>query len=392
MGIKHSRYDTIIVGARAAGAATALLLARAGQRVLLIDRGSPDDDTISTHALMRPAVHLLHRWGVLDTLRAANTPAIRRSTFYYGDEAVPVDIKPRDGVDALYAPRRTVLDPALVAAARAAGAEVHHHTRMRGLLRQTGRVTGVVLEAAGETRWIEASLVVGADGIGSAVARHLDAPVKMAGEHATATLYAHVAAVVDGYHWYFRPGSSAGLIGTNGGTTAFIVIPAERYRSEVRHDRDAAFVRIASQHIPAASRLLRAGPVLHAFGGRRGTLRRATGPGWALVGDAGFYRDPLTAHGLTDALRDAALLAHHVRAGADLAAYETARDALAVPMLRVSDALASFAWSLDELRGLHRELQQILALEYDVVRELADTLDVQRPLGPAPSAREAQHA
>ncbi|MGE5413621.1 MAG: FAD-dependent oxidoreductase, partial [Syntrophomonadaceae bacterium] len=103
----RARYDAIVVGARVAGAATAMLLARAGLRVLVVERGRLGGDTVSTHALMRGAVLQLHRWGLLGALEAARTPPIRSATFHYGEEDVPVAIKPRDGIDALYAPRRT---------------------------------------------------------------------------------------------------------------------------------------------------------------------------------------------------------------------------------------------------------------------------------------------
>ena len=94
-------------GARVAGAATALLLARAGLRVLCVDRARLGSDTLSTHALMRAGVLQLERWGLLDAIVAAGTPPVRRTVFHYGDEPVAVSIKPAAGVDALYAPRRT---------------------------------------------------------------------------------------------------------------------------------------------------------------------------------------------------------------------------------------------------------------------------------------------
>src|SRR3974377_1075122 len=92
-------YDAVIIGARCAGAATALLLARAGAKVLLVDRQASGPDTISTHALMRCAVVQLNRWELIPRLLATGTPAIRSTTFHYGDEAVRVDIKPEHGVD-----------------------------------------------------------------------------------------------------------------------------------------------------------------------------------------------------------------------------------------------------------------------------------------------------
>src|SRR5580765_2295463 len=115
------RYDVVVVGARPAGAATAMLLARAGLRVLVVDRTRYGADTLSTHALMRGGVMQLHRWGLLDHIVDAGTPPVRRTTFRYANDDVTVTIKPSHGVDALYAPRRTVLDPVLVDAAIAAG-------------------------------------------------------------------------------------------------------------------------------------------------------------------------------------------------------------------------------------------------------------------------------
>src|SRR5215211_8358862 len=113
----RSCYDAVVVGARAAGAATAMLVARAGLRVLVVDRSRYGADTLSTHALMRGGVVQLHRWGLLDRIIEAGTPAVRRTTFRYGGDEVAVQIKPSHGVDALYAPRRTILDPVLVDAA-----------------------------------------------------------------------------------------------------------------------------------------------------------------------------------------------------------------------------------------------------------------------------------
>src|SRR4051812_44103940 len=106
----HEAYDVLVVGARCAGAATAMLMARKGLRVLVIDRSGYGADTISTHALMRGGVLQLHRWGVLPRLLEAGTPPVRTTTFHYGDESVSVAMKPSHGVDALYAPRRTLLD------------------------------------------------------------------------------------------------------------------------------------------------------------------------------------------------------------------------------------------------------------------------------------------
>ena len=146
--MKHE-YDAVVVGARCAGSATALLMARAGLRVLLLDRVHPSRDTLSTHALMRAGVLQLDRWGLLDQITAAGTPAVTGTTFHYADAAEHVAL-----TAPLYAPRRTVLDPILFDAALAAGVEARigvdvtrrhpgrQRPRHRRALRDAGRPGG----------------------------------------------------------------------------------------------------------------------------------------------------------------------------------------------------------------------------------------------------------
>ena len=137
-------YDVVVVGGRVAGASTAMLLARAGARVALVDRTAYGSDTLSTHGLMRSGVLQLFRWGLLDDVVAAGTPPIRRTLFRYADgESALVSIRPSAGVDALYAPRRYLLDRILVDAAAKAGVDVRHLTTVTGLLRSYGRLSRV---------------------------------------------------------------------------------------------------------------------------------------------------------------------------------------------------------------------------------------------------------
>src|SRR5688500_14677039 len=144
--MQSQSYDVVVVGARCAGAATAMLLARGGLRVLAVDRDRYGTDTLSTHALMRGGVLQLHRWGILEGLRAAGTPTVRSTSFHYADHVVDVQIKPQGGIDGLYAPRRTVIDRLLVDAARESGAEIAYRTRLIDLMRSPeGRVCGVHL-------------------------------------------------------------------------------------------------------------------------------------------------------------------------------------------------------------------------------------------------------
>ena len=184
---RPNRWDAIVVGGRVAGASTAMLLARDGMRVLLLDRARRGSDTLSTHALMRGGVLQLHRWALLEPLRIAGTPPVRRTTFHYGDETVPVSIKPLAGVDALYAPRRPLLDGVLADAAERAGAELRFGATVSDLVRDDdGRVSGVVVaERGGSARVERARLVVGADGRASAVAARVQAAPVLRGQYAT---------------------------------------------------------------------------------------------------------------------------------------------------------------------------------------------------------------
>src|SRR5215468_4139514 len=177
MSTRNSHYDVVITGARCAGAATAMLLARQGARVLLLDRSRYGTDTLSTHALMRGGVQQLHRWGLLPRVAAAGTPAIRSTTFHLPGAVSTVEIKPRHGVEALYAPRRTVLDAILVDAARSAGAEVRFGVIVDDLCKDTfGRVTGIVARDDRDHQMVlQAEVVVGADGIQSVVAHGVGA-------------------------------------------------------------------------------------------------------------------------------------------------------------------------------------------------------------------------
>jgi flavin-dependent dehydrogenase len=385
------RFDALIVGARCAGAATAMLLARRGLRVLAVDRGAYGADTLSTHALMRGGVLQLHRWGLLPRLAALGTPAVRSTLFQYAEELVEVAIRPADGVDALYAPRRTVLDSMLVDAAWGSGAEIRHgHTLVDLLRRADGRVSGAVLtDPAGRRVEVLADLVVGADGVGSTVARLVEAPVLRAGRHATAVIYGYWPGLERpaAYHWLYRKDASAGAIPTNGGLhCVFVAVPPARFRDALRHDIAAGYHQVLAEVSPALADSVAASRPegrLWALAGRRGFLRRPYGPGWALVGDAGYYKDPLTAHGITDALRDAELLAAAAVRGTEAAFsdYAATRDALSLPLFAATDAIASFDWDLEEVKRLHHALNKAMKPEVEHLLSLgpspkhSETLD-----------------
>ena len=365
-------YDVVIAGARCAGAATALLLARAGARVLLVDRQARGSDTMSTHVLMRTGVLQLERWALLTRLQSEGTPPIGITTFHYGPESVPVTIKPEHGVHHLYAPRRTVLDRILVEAAEAAGAEVHHGVLLSQLqFDLRGRVVGARLrDGSGGEATIAADLVIGADGRESTVAKLVAAESYLAGCASSALVYGYFEGLPDdGLHWYFAEGAAAGVIPTNRGQhCVFVGLPREQFGAAFRGDVERGFLGLLEKCGPELKAAVEgAAPSgrLRGFAGAHGFMRRPYGPGWALVGDAGYFKDPLTAHGMTDALRDAELLARAIVAGGSqaMARYQQERDTLSISLFRVTDAIASFRWTLDEVKALHGLLSAAMRSE-----------------------------
>jgi 2-polyprenyl-6-methoxyphenol hydroxylase-like FAD-dependent oxidoreductase len=328
---------------------------------------------------MRGAVLQLHRWGLLDAVRSSGLPAIRKTTFHYGDEVIEVAIKERDGVDALFAPRRTVLDPVLVDAALAAGAEVVHGQSVVDLLRDDdGRVRGAKIAGADRNESdVEADLVIGADGVRSRVARILGADFDHTASHATASIYGYWEGLgLEGFHWFYALGAAVGSIPTNDGETCvFASLPQKRFETGRGDGLDALYhegLRDVSPDL--AERVAGSdGPgKLRAFAGTPGFLRRAAGPGWALVGDAGYFRDPITAHGITDALRDAEYLSRAVAEGGDdaLAEYQTTRDALVRGLMDVTDQISSFDWDMEEVKECHLRLAREMSTQVIAMQTL----------------------
>ncbi|MGE3507355.1 MAG: NAD(P)/FAD-dependent oxidoreductase [Vicinamibacterales bacterium] len=372
-----SAYDVIVVGARAAGAAVALLLARHGVRVLIVERAERGTDTLSTHALMRGAVLLLHRWGVLPAVVAAGTPPIRETVFDYGDASVRVAITARDGVDALFAPRRFVLDRLLADAAHEAGADIAYGQRVVGLITTaSGRVAGVeAIQRDGARRRITAGLVIGADGLRSSVARLTGARTYRMAAHASAAIYAYWpserVSTVDGYRWLWGDGATAGVIPTNGGEACvFVSCPDHQFNRIRGLSTQAVYAQLLAQVAPALAREMPPSLRLQSFSGQPGFFRQSWGPGWALVGDAGYFKDPITAHGITDALKDAALLSAAVVRGGrdgDLAAYQATRDRLSSEVFDLSARIAAFEWTHTTVGALHEALSRAMSAEVKAI-------------------------
>ncbi|MGI9603761.1 MAG: NAD(P)/FAD-dependent oxidoreductase [Acidimicrobiales bacterium] len=377
--VLDDHYDVVVVGARAAGAATAMQLARAGVRVAAIDKATYGSDTLSTHSIALAGVLLLSRWGVLDTIRQAGTPVGDRVVFHYGDDTVGIDIPTRGDVDGLYAPRRTLLDRALVDAAIEAGATVRHGTAVRGLVKNRGRVTGVEIDDHGTPRTITAGFVVGADGMNSRVARTVGATTLREERAGSSVIYAYFSGVADPkvVENDIRPGQAAGIIPTNNNEACvWIAGPGADFRSQVADGVETAFDRAVDRSPVLRQRLAGATAEsrFRSFPGQPGFLRQAWGSGWALVGDSAYFKDPVSAHGITDALIGAELLTdalvealNGTHDAAALARYQQQRDELAAPMIPAVATIASYDWDPAGVAGAYRDMSRAMRHEWDVL-------------------------
>ena len=362
-------YDVIVVGARVAGSSTAMLLARKGLRVLVVDRASFPSDTLSTHQVQSAGVARLRDWGLLDRVLASGAPETRQLRFDAGGTVLRGRFPEFRGVDFMFSPRRTVLDKVLVDAARAAGAEVRERFIVDEVVTENGRVSGIRgHHKGGATVTESARLVVGADGKHSLVARTVGAASSHERPPLTVAWYTYWEGVsLRGGEIYARERCAAGAWPTNDGLVmTYVARPAEELPA-FRADLEASFMEVLDQAGDLGQRV-RGGRRAERF---RGTVdlpnrfRTPYGPGWALVGDAGLVMDPITGQGIADAFRDAELLAEAVEAGLGgrrpldeaLAGYERQRNRAALPMYQFTTELASFGPPAVEQQVLFASLQ-----------------------------------
>jgi flavin-dependent dehydrogenase len=369
--------EVVVVGARCAGAATAMLLARQGHDVLVVDRATFPSDTLSTHAIARGGIVQLARWDLLDTVLASGAPKIHAATFHLGAGATLTrTIKHRAGVDHLLAPRRHVLDTILVSAAIDAGASFESGVGVTGTITDAqGRVVGVTArDNHGRSREIRARVVVGADGVRSRIARAVGARILDERPSDGAAHYAYVAGLdADGFEFHVGHDGFAGVFPTNGGEANVWICSPARAAGLGTEDRAHAFLDLVSRTSPTlADRVRHAELTSPVRGAMRlpNHVRDAAGPGWALVGDAGYHRDPITGHGITDAFRDAELLALHlghalrgeVPESDAMAAYAAERDRALAPIFDVTCRLAQYP-PLDEFTELQKQLSDLIDAE-----------------------------
>jgi flavin-dependent dehydrogenase len=358
----ESQYDVIVVGARCAGSPTAMLLARHGYKVLLVDRATFPSDTVSTHLIHPPGVGKLAKWGLLDRLTATGCPAIREYAFDMGPFAITGSPANEDAAVS-YGPRRTVLDKLLVDAAVEAGAEVREGFVVDDIVGSDGRITGIRGHAkGGQTVTEQARVVVGADGLHSLVARSVKAEQYNEKPPLEASYYSYWSGLPmdDRFEAFDRGDRAWAAWPTNDDLTLVIVgwpiAQFEANKSDFEGHYMAAFRRAPAFHerIQSATRVERLiGASVPNF------FRKPFGPGWALVGDAGYNKDFITAQGIGDAFRDAELCAtglHESFSGARpfeqaMQTYQGTRDQR-VPTYEFTCQFASFTPPPPEMQQL----------------------------------------
>lgn len=362
--------DVVVVGARCAGAATAMLLAEQGHDVIVVDRATFPSDTLSTHAIARTGVVQLDRWGLLERVVDSGAPRIRDVVFHRDGSSVHRVVKERHGRDFLIAPRRTVLDSILIDAAEAAGARVLTGVTVEGVRRaDDGRVRGVFGRVGAEPFEAESRIVVGADGLRSRIARSVGAGMTRVGPDSGATFYTYFAGDWPAMEYHLGDGRFAGVFPTHHGEACIWLCTetedavAARRRHVTPEATFDALLRDAAPHL--ADRLgaaTRTAPI-KGMNHLPNHLRQPVGPGWALVGDAGLHRDAVSGHGISDAFRDAELLATaldlaltgEVDEDVALTGYHVERDAMVAEIFDITCEMSHFP-PVDRFADLQKAL------------------------------------
>jgi flavin-dependent dehydrogenase len=345
-------YDVIVAGARCAGSPTAMLLARKGYKVLVVDRAAFPSDTISTHLVHPPGVAALARWGLLDRIVATGCPPIERYRFDFGGFALE-GAPGTPEFPVAYGPRRTVLDKLLVSAAVEAGAEVREEFVIEDVLAEEGRVTGILGHGRnGSTVRERARVVVGADGRNSKLAGKVRPEAYNEHPPILAGYYSYWSGLpTEGrFEVYARDKRSFAAWPTNDGLTLVVGgWPMSEFEAN-RKDYERHWMNMIELAPSLAGRMRAAKREERFFGANvPNFFRKPYGPGWALVGDAGYNRDFITAMGIMDAFLCAELCADALDqslSGARpydeaMAAYQRARDERVTPIFHFTCQLAT---------------------------------------------------
>ncbi len=377
-------YDAIIIGARCAGAPTAMLLARKGYQVLLVDKATFPSDIMSGHFIRPYGIARLKRWGLLEKVIASNCPPVSKFTFDLGPFALVGFTLPADGIAESYAPRRKVLDKILVDAAVEAGAELREGFSVQEILMEGDRVTGIRgRHANGSLVTEKAPIVIGADGMRSLLARHVQAPTYHTKPTLTCAYYTYWSGLpIEGGEMYAGEHCMVGGFPTNDELVLVAIIWPHQQFPTIRTDSTGHFMKTLDLIAPSLTERVHQGKQeerLVGTGDLPNFFRKAYGPGWALVGDAGYHKDSILGLGISDAFRDAEFLAEAIHAGLSgqrsleeaLADYERQRNEAAKPLYELTSQFAA----LEPLSPQMQRLFQALRTNQDETNRLFAALE-----------------
>jgi flavin-dependent dehydrogenase len=363
-------FDVIVVGARCAGSPTAMLLARKGYRVLLADKATFPSDTMSTLLVFPLGMDCLVRWGLVDRVRESACPSLRSWTMAFGDLSLKGFPWSPHGVAETLAPRRTVLDKTLLDAATAAGAELREGFIFEDVIRDGNVVVGVRGRSKTGSPYEErARIVIGADGMRSPVAAAVGAEKTVERSPLTCCYYSFYSGLrADHVEMYVGNARSGVVVPTNDGRTLVSVQWPHPQFHAVRSDIEGSHGKALAELNPELAERVRAARREERFVGTadlENFFRRSCGPGWALVGDAAYHKDPITAQGISDSFRYAELLADAVDEGLSgrrpvaeaLADYERRRNESATPLFEWACRTAELRAPTSKTRALIQALE-----------------------------------
>jgi 2-polyprenyl-6-methoxyphenol hydroxylase-like FAD-dependent oxidoreductase len=357
----------------------------------LLDKATFPSDTMSTHVVHPPGVAALERWGLLERLEATGCPPIETYAFDFGPLTIAGSPRPIDGVARAYCPRRSVLDQLLVEAAGEAGVEIREGFAVDEVLAADGTVTGVRGHAKGGVAATErARVVIGADGRHSLVAKTVRPREYDVRRSHLAMYYSYWSDLpADGLETFIRAENRRGWAAatTHDGLAVLpFAWPVEEFRTN-RKDIEGNFFA-AMDLAPEFAERVRAARRESRFIGSAdlpGYFRKPFGPGWALLGDAGYHKNPITAMGINDAFRDAELVAGALddflsgrcTYEMGMSAYQQTRDREAQPVYEFTDEFA-------QLRPPPPEIQQLLGAMRGNQEAMDGFVSVQAATLPAP--------
>lgn len=346
-------YDAIVIGARCAGSPTAMLLARKGYKVLVVDRATFPSDTISTHLIHPSGMDCLNRWGLKEKVLATGCPPIKSYTFDFG----PIVLTGSPGTNkepVSYAPRRTVLDKILVDAAGESGVEVREAFSVEEILVEDGKVTGIRgHDRGGDTHTERARVVIGADGRHSMLTRHVAVEQYNERPIQESSYYSYFSNLpMNGrMETYIRGDRGFAAWDTNDGLTLLVGGAPYAQFEENKKDPEGTLMTML-ERVPDFAERARGAKREERIAGAAvpNYFRKPFGPGWALVGDAGYNKDFITAQGISDAFRDAELCSTALdkwmsggeQFGSAMSTYQTTRDQHVFPNYDFTIQIASF--------------------------------------------------